>query len=285
MKKSIKVLRGIICLAICFTLASCTYALPMKAAPLTVMSYNVESDDINDTNPRLVAEDIERIRSNMPIDIWGLSEVLNQEAADIFTDAISSPDTEYRSILGTTGGADQLQIVYNPETVRLIDTQELRNSGGTRAPLVAHFELLGNGREFLFTVNHFNRGDEDRRNQQARFLREWGAEQTLPIVAVGDYNFDYDPQTQSGNEAFDIFLEDDTFIWIRPECLADNSCPPTGTQCNPTYNSILDFVFVSERATQWDNISDILLIDEPVCEKESRGYSDHRPVVASFDVY
>ena len=45
------------------------------------------------------------------------------------------------------------------------------------------------------------------RCSQAEGLREWARTQTLPIIAVGDYNFDYDFRTGTGNEAFAAFLQ------------------------------------------------------------------------------
>lgn len=259
--------------------------LPVQAATsderLTVISYNVESDDVDDTDPTKVAEDIQRIAG---ADVWGLSEVANQEAADIFTQAVTVPSSSYTSILGTTGSNDKLQLIFNRNRLRLISSEELNGSGGTREPLVGRFEFLPNGQEFLFMVNHFNRREAEKRQKQAQFVREWGKQQTLPIIAVGDYNFDVDPRNKSGNAAFEIFNQDDTFAWIEPQCLSTDTCPPTGSQCDPQYNSILDFVFVTGAAKQWQGESDLLFLEEEVCPKEESGYSDHRPVSATFRV-
>jgi endonuclease/exonuclease/phosphatase family metal-dependent hydrolase len=270
-----------VCLALFLTGVGYSSPLAALAEPLSVISYNVESDDLQDTDPVLVGQDIETIGV---ADLWGLSEVSGSAASEIFRRAIATPDSDYRSILGTTGTVDRLQIVYDAKKLKLIADRELRGSGGTRDPLVAQFEFLPTGREFLFTVNHFNRRDEEKREAQAEFLRDWAEQQTLPIIAVGDYNFDYEPQTQQGNEAFDIFQKNDTFEWIQPQCLDDRSCPATGTQCNPNYSSILDFVFVSGGAKNWQGQSDVLFLDEDICAREGDGFSDHRPVAARFEI-
>jgi hypothetical protein len=36
------------------------------------------------------------------------------------------------------------------------------------------------------------RSKADRRQEQASMLNLWASTQTLPIIAVGDYNFDWD---------------------------------------------------------------------------------------------
>lgn len=272
-------------LALASFLLVINFNLPAFAQPLseqlTVISYNVESDDIEDTDPRVVAEDIEQIG---PADLWGLSEVKGEEDAEIFQSAISTSGVNYSSVLSDTGGLDRLQIVFNPQRLRLIQSQELSGFGGTRSPLVAQFEFLPNGQQFLFTVNHFNRRDPQKRELQARNLREWVQEQVLPVIAAGDYNFDVSPQTKQGNDAFNIFTEGDTFTWIEPQCLASGTCPPTGTQCDPRFDSILDFVFLSGAAKQWQGESQILFQDQPVCEIEKEGHSDHYPVAAQIAI-
>ena len=256
-------------------------AFPAGAEHLSIISYNVESDDLEDTDPRLVAEDIREIAG---ADLWGLSEVADRVAADIFTGAVAVPGSDFKSILGTTGTLDKLQIIYNTNKLELLDSEELDNIGGSRSPLVAHFKFLPTGQEFLFTVNHFNRGSESKRNKQAENLRDWAEAQSLPAIAVGDYNFDFDLDTKKGNRAFDIFLQKDVMTWIKPNCLKTNYCPPTGTQCDPKYASILDYVFVSEMAKKWPCESDILFVQKPVCKKEKEGFSDHYPLTANFSI-
>ena len=214
----IKVFLGAICLLFALSFISLANASPVLADHLSVISYNVESDDIDDTDPQKVAEDIKKIAG---ADLWGFSEVANQDAADVFQEAVAYPGADFDSRLGTTGSNDKLQLAFNKNVLKLINWDQLDNSGGTRAPLFARFEFIPNGQQFLFMVNHFNRGDEVKRQKQAKKVREWAKKETLPIIAVGDYNFDFDIQTKSNNKAFDIFLEDDVFEWIQPHCLSN----------------------------------------------------------------
>ncbi len=256
-------------------------ACSVKAEKLRVITYNVESNSPDKTNPRLVAEDLKSIP---PADIWGLTEVGNNLDAEVFTLAIGKGSSDYQSILGTTGGSDRLQIVFNSQRLQLIDSREIANIGGNRAPLVAKFKFKPNNQEFLFVVNHFNRADVAKRELQAENFRNWGRSQGLPIIAVGDYNFDFSLSNQKGNRALDIFLSDDTFIWLKPSCLSRGNCPKTGTQCNSKYDGILDFIFLGNKAQKWRGNSDILWINQPVCEKNNRGYSDHYPVAAEISI-
>ena len=45
----------------------------------------------------------------------------------------------------------------------------------------------------------------------------WAASQKLPVIACGDYNFDWFFPTEKGNAAFDYFLEEGVWTWVRPE--------------------------------------------------------------------
>lgn len=248
---------------------------------LKIIGFNVESDDLEDTDPQKVAQDMQGLP---PADLWGLSEVASPEAAQIFRNAIAA-GSDYESILGTTGTTDRLQIVYNTQRLKLTQPAlELREVSGTRKPLVAQFQLQPSGPEFLFMVNHFNRRDAAVREAQAAAVREWATAQSLPIIAAGDYNFDVDPNTKKGNPAFEIFRQDDLFSWIEPDCVTQKNCPQTGTQCNPRFNSILDFTFVTGAAKSWQANSAILFAENDYCLREKLGFSDHRPVVATFEI-
>jgi endonuclease/exonuclease/phosphatase family metal-dependent hydrolase len=144
---------------------------------------------------------------------------------------------------------------------------------------VGKFKLLANGTEFLFMVNHFNRREEERRNQQADFVRNWSNQQNLPTIIVGDFNFDFDLNERRGNTAFNKLNQDNILKWIQPDCLASNNC--LSTQCNPNFNSILDAVFVGGTAKNWSASSSIVPFD---CSKDATGFPDHRIVKAELKV-
>jgi len=69
---------------------------------------------------------------------------------------------------------------------------DINVGGNVRAPLVAQLRLKPAGPEFLFMVNHLYRSNTEWRHEQARLLNAWARSQTLPVIAVGDYNFDWD---------------------------------------------------------------------------------------------
>jgi len=246
-----------------------------------VIGWNAESGD---ANPNVVAARIAEIDG---CDIWGISEVKDSIWAEQFeTAAEVGEGADFKTILGTTGGGDQMQIIYDSERFELIGSFELHRinvSGRVRAPLVAHLRITGTDIQFLFMVNHLYRTRSERRHEQARLLNRWGGEQTLPIIAVGDYNFDW--HVEEGrfdhDEGYDEMVADGEFNWIRPSKLKK-------TQANPRFNSILDFVFLGGNSWTWKAKSTILprdtndMIDERFSDDDQT--SDHRPVRATITI-
>jgi len=246
---------------------------------LTIVSFNVESGD--DTDPAKVAEDMATIADG--VDLWALTEVENKAAANVFREG-TAVDTNVRYILGNSGHGDRLTILYNLDTLKLKGTEELDHLPGSRKPLVAHLQHKESRVEFLFVVSHFNRRDATRRQNQAERLRKWARGRKLPVILAGDFNFDFDPKTGRGNRAFEIFTQGRDVHWVIPRCVAAGNCPGTGTQCDPKYNSILDFVFLAGPAKDWDGRSEILFRERDYCRRDRRGYADHRPVIAVLRV-
>ena len=242
---------------------------------VTVLSFNVESD--RDTNPRKVAEDIASISAD--VDLVGLVEVFDEKDAKTYSDAVERPGNQFRYLMGRHGNEDSMAILYNLNTLKFKEVYELDRFPGSRKALVGRFRHKKAGLEFLFIVNHFNRGDIKRRQRQSELIRDWVLSQKLPAILVGDYNFDFNPDTMQGNQAFDIFTAKKGISWVRPECLSDNSCPLTGTQCDGRYNSIMDFVFLADQERGWQGLSEVLLKRPDYCARERRGYADHRPVL------
>ena len=250
------------------------------ADDLSVIGYNVESD--RDTQWTQVAEDMESLG---PIDIWGLSEVQSRSAVRVFRHAAiagaNDPDAQYYYLLGESGGSDRLAIIYNQNRFARLDVYELEEEvGGSRPPLVAHLRDVNSGQELLFMVNHLNRGDAGKRRMQAVGLQTWAETVGMPVIAVGDYNFDWDIESGEGNKAFDLFLEGDHWSWVFPNCGLDDDfsdCQPT--QCNPNYTSILDFLFVAGEAVEWNIQSDILEPRDDYCSFDADGGADHLPII------
>ncbi len=257
-------------------------SLGANADEFVVMGYNVESDD--DTDWRRVAEDMESLGA---VDIWGLSEVQSRAAVRIFRNAAKDGSDHatprYYYLLGEHGRSDRLAIIYNEHRFEHLDVYELVDEvGGDRPPLVAHLRDLESDLEFLFMVNHLNRGDSSKRRRQAVGLQNWVETIDLPVIAVGDYNFDWDVHREKGNRAFDYFMDGGHWDWIEPNCGLDgefSDCQPT--QCNPNYTSILDFLFVAGDARLWDVETEIIEPRENYCDFDGDGGADHLPIIGN----
>jgi len=257
-----------------FVLAVAVLASAVSAQQLSVVSWNLESGDADpQTLRQFVAE-------TQGVDIWGFSE-MEAAWADTLEDASEEgEDAHFETVLGTTGRGDRLAVVYDEDRFDLLSTEELDdlNPGGrVRSPLVV--ELFDNTtrRKFLFMVNHLYRSNEGARHEQAEGLNIWARGQDLPIIAVGDYNFDWEVEggDDDHDRGYDEMTKDGIFAWVRPATLVK-------TQASPRYNSVLDFVFVADKEQEWDAVSEIELMREPFTDDDST--SDHRPVKALFTI-
>ena len=82
----------------------------------------------------------------------------------------------------------------------------------------------------------------------------WVRTQTLPVIAVGDYNFDWDVVggNQNHDLGYDNVINSGAWTWVRPATLIKS-------QCSPQFNSVLDFIFVNSPAQGWSGTSEILV--------------------------
>lgn len=215
--------------------------------------------------------------------LWGLSEVEHATSADRLVNAMADEGSEQRfeHVLGTTGYSDRLVLAWDDTRFEMLSHEELDdiNVGGTaRAPLVGHLRERDSGIEFLLVVNHLWRTETESRHEQAELLNAWGAEQSLPVIMVGDYNFDWDVDGSYHDEGYDLLVEDGVFEWLQPD-------PLVQTQCSTTYDSVLDFAFVGGEARAWDAVSDVLRAEDEYCSYRNRDtYSDHRPLETRFAI-
>jgi hypothetical protein len=95
------------------------------------------------------------------------------------------------------------------------------------------------------------------------------------VIAVGDYNFDWDASfgDSSHDAGYDLMTAGGIFRWVRPGELVR-------TQCG--FNSVLDFVFVGGSARLWIGDSEIVFRQDNSHCPDNASRSDHRPVTGSF---
>lgn len=246
----------------------------VNANVIEVVGWNMESGG---ADPTVLSEQIENFSG---VDLWGFSEIKNMEWANTFAEASAEGEQgQFGIVLGSTGGEDKLLIIYNKvkfEEIRHFELHDINPQGRVRSPLVAHFRIIGTNTEFLFMVNHLYRSREDARHQQSIDLNAWAQQQTFPIIAVGDYNYDWDVEDgeTDHDKGFDHMTNNGVFMWVRPPRLVR-------THCSNRFNSVLDFVFVSQAALDWMPQSTIGMSEPEYCPDDETT-SDHRPILANF---
>jgi hypothetical protein len=256
--------------------------MPAFAQRLTVISWNLESGESSDS---FIAA---RLRTFQGVDIWGLSEVAGANTASAFEAAAEDGENaNFEQVLSTTGGGDRLAIVFNATRFELVNKMESHHvtfnadsptpNSGQRSPLVLELHERATNKRLLFMVNHLARTNDALRREQAQRLNEWVRTQTIPGIAVRDYNFDWEVNGGDTNHdaGFDRMITDDAWVWARPATLIK-------TQCSASFNSVPDFVFVNAAARAWQPVSTI--IQEPGDCNDDNEKPDHRPLKAEFDL-
>jgi hypothetical protein len=242
---------------------------------MRMVGYNVESGD---AQPATISSYIEAVQGEV---LWGLSEVESNNWVLDFAEAADDGGQLFVSSRGSTTWDDKLALLSDDTALELIAYEELHDiniGGNVRSPLVGTFRVRGSETQFKFMVNHLYRSNANARHIQASLLNEWVAEQTLPVVTIGDFNFDWDVDNGEVDHdaGFDFLTDNDAWRWVRPETLIK-------TQCSPFYNGVLDFVFTANGAQDWLADGDILHRDLTYCDDDAFR-PDHRPVDALFEV-
>jgi endonuclease/exonuclease/phosphatase family metal-dependent hydrolase len=243
---------------------------------ITVGGWNVGLDDadINTIAARVAEID--------GVDLWGFAEVNRASAARNLEQAAEQGETgDFAAVTGTSGEPIRLVALYDDTRFDLIDWYEIdaiNTTGNARAPLVLHLRDTASGVEFLFMVNHLYRSRDAERYKQAQMLNDWAEQQTLPVIAVGDYNFDWDVKGAEGghDQGYDLMTAEGAWKWVQPARLVTTQC--SGWPCR--YNSVLDFVFAAGPAQQWQAQSEIVVAPDDF--PDDTATSDHRPVLARF---
>jgi endonuclease/exonuclease/phosphatase family metal-dependent hydrolase len=271
---------------------------------LRLLAWNVESGDPSDYDPhngnaaRTIARELFDLAD---YDVVGLSEVRVGHIPRFVAALTAGGAGPFRSIHSGTGNDDRLVLAYDTSRVDLVAGYELHAAQDNllnsieadgewrhRSPLVGHFQHRDTRREFLCVVNHLARGDETVRLRQAIGLWDWAARQRAPLIALGDFNFDYDFATSRGNAAYVAFTRRGRWKWIEPKELIDSNWAdakpnlPAAERTDQYPGSILDFVFAAGGAQQWPATSQVIVRanDFP----DTGETSDHRPVEAVFQL-
>ncbi len=187
---------------------------------VTLVSWNVESGG---ADPQTIAD---KMRALAGVDLWGLVEVNTQQDQPTFEQAAGYT---FASVISQSGGGDRLLAIYDDARfdLRCYDEVETINTtGNARAALALQLADANTSEEFIFVINHLYRGNDAERHRQATLLNNWAAEQALPVIAVGDYHFDW--SVDDGCKAHDLR--------VRP--LNQERCFPLDTTGNVGDNAV-----------------------------------------------
>lgn len=242
------------------------------ADELRIISWNIEGGAFEDAEVSTITADMDRLGH---ADVWGLSEV----TASWVDELQDTAGSNYHAELGTQS-TDRLLILVNLNRFEVTNTEEITShnpSSGQRPPLAVTLRERATGTQLIYVVNHLTRGsgDDPRRRAEAEALREWADQQSLPIIAAGDFNFDWSihDHGRTRSAAFDEMVEDNVFEWSVPSTLRR-------TQCNPDFYSVLDFAFVAGDAKFWPHQTTI--INTPCIDNSDT--ADHRPIETVIDL-
>lgn len=269
-----------------FLMAELTVAITVFAGEIRIAAWNIESGG---NEPAVIADQLE---SFAEYDIVALVECDDNET-ERYRRALGN---RHRMTLSQTGSRfnDHIAVFFDPAVLELIDYRELHGHGGItliekprttglRSPQILRFRHIATGEELVLVAVHLARSNGAQRTLESFVLREWILDDGGPVVAAGDFNFDYDfagsSEDHRGNEAFRLFTYQDEITWVRPRRLADtNYSERDGRETYP--DSVLDFVFVSGVPDPWRVASEIIV--RPGDFPDDATTSDHRPITATI---
>jgi len=244
----------------------------------TVVSWNVDSGD---ADPHVISLRVAQMRG---VDLWGLTEVRDERWAELLKGAAQENHPgRMVPLLSPTGGSSRSLILYDAAQFELLESFELGWEGQSwcrpdmvlRPGLIARLRHTPTEQEFFFMVNRFLPAWAV---MQAAKVNDWAAHQTIPVIAVGSYYFQYALSPQAiwceGRKGLKLMAYDGAFQWIKPE-------NPIKTFDHEA-NTIEDFVFVANAVGKLHAQSTILV--EPGDFPDGPSTSDHRPICTAFTV-
>lgn len=282
---------------IVLALAACLLASFAQAADIRIATFNTESDD--DTQPAKVAETIGKLPN---VDIWALQEVEDEEALKKYRSAAKGTSAEpWRYVISESGvntdrQSDHLGLLYRTDIFRQLETIEYhairsrhennskygRTDWGMRAALLLRLMHIPSKREFYVGTVHLKccGEGEDQRAHQAGLLAKWIKQRDVPVILLGDTNIPIEPgqnASQVTAAAFKKLTQEGGLTWLVPS-------NPIKTQCHPEFNSMLDQVYYTANLQPTTARAEIQFTSASYCQRETQGYSDHRPIVATFSL-
>ncbi len=289
-----------------------TLSAKSSAEEFRILSWNVESNRPNQppvSDPATIASQIKEL-ANAPetrFSILVLSEVEPKTVDAFQTAAAQGLGKSVDFITSASGGfgdTDSLMVVVDTTRFALQDAIELHRYAGlngnfnnkadasepgamrARSPLAVKLLDKTTMKTFWVIANHLARGEEELRTEQAKMLRKWAQDSTEPIIAAGDFNFDYDFKTQKGNAGFDAMMEANVWTWLKPNPLIDSNWSDDrqikDRRVDRYPDSILDFVFVANDARGWNGKSTVVVRNGDFPDDDKT--SDHRPLITTFTV-
>lgn len=297
----------LLCLSSCFAGSSSTLAEPFR-----ILAWNVESNrpgqpPVSDIN--VISQQLSELVADKSLrpQIVALSEV-EPKTVPMLQQAVArglSSTVDY--VTSASGGfkdTDSLMLIVDRARFEILDAYELHRYAGilgnmnvaeannpeelgalrARSPLACRLKDKSNNVEFWVIANHLARGEADLRTEQAKMLREWAKDHPAPIIACGDFNFDYDFRSKQGNDGFKAMLVDDVWQWLKPDPLLDSNWSDDWNikdrRVDRYPDSLLDFVFVANGAKGWRGEADVVV--RPGDFPDNDQTSDHRPITAVF---
>lgn len=285
---------------------------PASGEEFRLLAWNVESNRPGQSpvsDAATISTQIKELAAGAQtrFSILVLSEV-EPQTVDAFRTATSEglgkPVDFVTSASGGFQDTDSLMVVVDSSRLEIRDSMELHRYAGlrgnfvndsdasgpgelrARSPLAVKLLEKGSSKTFWVIANHLARGEEELRTEQATMLRQWAQDSTEPVIAAGDFNFDFDFRTQKGNAGFDAMMQGGTWTWLKPDPLIDSNWSDdrqiTDRRVDRYPDSILDFVFVANGAKAWNGKSNVIV--RPGDFPDSDKTSDHRPVIATFQM-
>lgn len=200
------------------------------------------------------------------VDIWLLQEVNSRETSYYVSAAEDGEGVTFDSVMSSAGDGNHLLTLYNEDRFELVqggEVAQVNTTGNARPALVVQLRDRGTGTDFLVMNNHLYSSREDQRIRQADILLRWGQQQTLPVIAGGDMNF----EAKNSDPSYLVFTEDGAWNRIAPE--NDGPTRPNGRA--------IDHIFVAGDARDWPVSAQIV---ERENDLDNENNSDHRPVLA-----